>query len=254
MPSLHAKLGRVVFVKLDSIRYTNKSFIMADKLAFLLFGDQSSDTHGFLAEFFRQPNRGILANAFLEQVGHELRKEVEALPRLERAKFPQFLSLQNLNERYHAQSLKNPGLDGALLAISQLAHYIDYAEKNYEDLLVPHNRMFLGGLCSGMFAAAAITSTPTLSTLVPVAVQIVLMAFRTGNHVAAMAERLCTTTTERSESWTYILPGMTGDEASSTLEKFNMSRVCSPSTSSHILIRHNLIMLNRKSLLPTVSM
>lgn len=99
---------------------------MADKLAFLLFGDQSSDTHGFLAEFFRQPNRGILAHAFLEQVGQELRKEVEALSRLERSKIPQFLSLQNLNERYHAQSIKHPGLDGALLAISQLAHYIEY--------------------------------------------------------------------------------------------------------------------------------
>lgn len=98
---------------------------MADQLAFLLFGDQSSDTHGFLAEFFRQPNRGILANAFLEQVFHELRKEVEALPRLERSKLPQFLSLQTLNERYHAQVAKHPGLDGALLAISQLAHYIE---------------------------------------------------------------------------------------------------------------------------------
>lgn len=91
---------------------------------------------------------------------------------------------------------------------------------------MPHNRMFFGGLCSGMFAAAAITSTPTLSTLVPVAVQVVLMAFRTGNHVAAMAERLCTTTTERSQSWTYILPGVTGDEARSTLDKFNQTKVC----------------------------
>lgn len=98
---------------------------MADKLAFLLFGDQSTDTHGFLAEFFRQPSRGLLANAFLEQVGRALRQEIEALPKLERSKIPKFLSLQNLNERYHAQSLKHPGLDGALLCVSQLAHYIE---------------------------------------------------------------------------------------------------------------------------------
>lgn len=98
---------------------------MADTLGFLLFGDQSSETHAFLADFFRQPNRGILADAFLEQVFHELRKEVEALPRLERSKIPKFLSLQNLNEGYHAQHSKHPGLDGALLAISQLAHYIE---------------------------------------------------------------------------------------------------------------------------------
>lgn len=103
---------------------------MADKLAFLLFGDQSTDTHGFLAEFFRQPNRGILADAFLEQAGRELRREIESLSRLERAKLPKFLSLQNLNERYYAQSIKHPGLDGALLCISQLAHYIEYVSKD----------------------------------------------------------------------------------------------------------------------------
>lgn len=99
---------------------------MADKLAFLLFGDQSTDTHGFLAEFFRQPERGLLANAFLEQVRHALRREIEGLPRVERSKLPKFLSIQNLNERYHAQGLKHPGVDGALLCISQLAHYIEY--------------------------------------------------------------------------------------------------------------------------------
>lgn len=101
-------------------------YTMADKLAYLLFGDQSTDTHGFLAEFFRQPERGILANAFLEQVRHALRKEIEGLPRVERSKLPKFLSIQNLNERYHAQGLKHPGVDGALLCISQLAHYIEY--------------------------------------------------------------------------------------------------------------------------------
>lgn len=98
---------------------------MADKLAFLLFGDQSTDTHGFLAEFFRQPNRGILANAFLDQAARELSREIEALPKLERSKLPQFQSLQNLNERYFAQGVKHPGLDGALLCIAQLAHYIE---------------------------------------------------------------------------------------------------------------------------------
>lgn len=106
---------------------------MADKLAFLLFGDQSTDTHGFLAEFFRQPERGILANAFLEQVRHALRKEIEGLPKVERSKLPKFLTIQNLNERYHAQGLKHPGVDGALLCISQLAHYIEYVPQSKEN-------------------------------------------------------------------------------------------------------------------------
>jgi len=98
---------------------------MADKLAFLLFGDQSLDTHGFLAEFFRQEKQGILAKAFLEQAGLALRKEIEKLNRVERSRLPLFLNLKQLNERYHAQKFKHPGVDGALLCISQLAHYIE---------------------------------------------------------------------------------------------------------------------------------
>lgn len=89
---------------------------------------------------------------------------------------------------------------------------------------MPHDQMAFGGLCSGMFAAAAITSTPTLSTLVPVAVEVSLMAFRTGSHVNAMAERLCLLS-DRSESWTYILPGLSGDQARSILAKFNTAKV-----------------------------
>ncbi|KAJ9156010.1 Conidial yellow pigment biosynthesis polyketide synthase [Pleurostoma richardsiae] len=205
---------------------------MANQLAFLLFGDQSTDTHGFLANFFRQGDQGILAKAFLEQAGHALRKEVEGLAKLERAKLPVFKTLQQLNERYYAQGIKHPGVDGALLCISQLAHYIDHAEKHYEDV-TKHDHTFLVGLCSGLFAAAAITSTPSLSSLVPVAVQVVLMAFRTGSHVAALADRLCQPI-ERSESWTYILPGGKEDNVRSIIEEFNHSNAIPQASRAYI--------------------
>ncbi|KAK3378565.1 hypothetical protein B0H63DRAFT_251284 [Podospora didyma] len=194
---------------------------MADKLAFLLFGDQSLDTHGFLAEFYRQEKQGILAKAFLEQAGHALRREVEELSRLERSRLPVFRTLQQLNERYYAQKLKHPGIDGALLCITQLAHYIDHAERNYEDV-TRHDRTLLVGLCSGLFAASAIASTPSLSTLVPVAVQVVLMAFRTGSYVHTLAERL-NPAFETSESWTYIYAGLKEEDAKSVLNDFHKS-------------------------------
>ncbi|KAL5929589.1 hypothetical protein ACKVWE_005336 [Pyricularia oryzae] len=194
---------------------------MADKLAFLLFGDQSLDTHGFLAEFYRHEDRGILAKAFLDQAAQALRKEIERLPRLERSRLPVFRTLQQLNERYHAQITKHSGLDGALLCVAQLAHYIDHAEKNHEDV-TQHDKTYLVGLCSGLFAASAIASTPSLSSLVPVAVQTVLMAFRTGAHVAALAERL-EPVSERSESWTYIVPGFTEEAAQKEIAGFHES-------------------------------
>ncbi len=114
-----------------------------DKLAFLLFGDQSLDTYGFLAGFYRQGNPGILAKAFLDQAAQALRKEIEGLGRLERARLPTFLSLQQLNEKYHNQGLKHPGVDAALLAITQLAHYIEYVALSPAlslSLLLPRRR------------------------------------------------------------------------------------------------------------------
>lgn len=98
---------------------------MADRMAFLLFGDQSLDTHGFLAEFFRRGDASVLAKTFLDEAGEALRVEIEQLGALQRSKLPVFMSLPQLNEKYFHQSIKHPGVDSALLCISQLAHYIE---------------------------------------------------------------------------------------------------------------------------------
>lgn len=101
------------------------SSVQEQPLAYYLFGDQSLDTHAYLASHFRKLEKGILAKSYLDQVGYALRREIEQLPRTERSKLPEFQTLQQLNERYHAQPIKHPGVDGALLCISQLVNYIE---------------------------------------------------------------------------------------------------------------------------------
>ncbi|KAM0333327.1 hypothetical protein ACHAQA_001988 [Verticillium albo-atrum] len=194
---------------------------MAGTMSFLLFGDQSLNTHAFLAEFYRLGNPSILAKTFLEQAGQALREEVDRLGKLDRAKLPVFRTLQQLNERYHTQSIKHSGIDSALLCIAQLAHYIDRAEKEPQDATA-HKDTYLLGLCTGLFAAAAVASTPSVSTLIPLAVQVVLMAFRTGSHVASLAERL-SPATNQSEPWTHVLAGITECDANKVLEGFHSS-------------------------------
>lgn len=98
---------------------------MADKIAFLLFGDQSLDTHAFIAKFCRCGNPSILSKAFLERASCALREEVDRLPKFKRANIPTFRTLYQLNQKYHAQSIKHPGIDSALLCIAQLAHHIE---------------------------------------------------------------------------------------------------------------------------------
>jgi Starter unit:ACP transacylase in aflatoxin biosynthesis len=98
---------------------------MSDKMAFLLFGDQSLDVYAFLADFCGGPKiPSVLARSFLEQVGTALKKEVDQLSCIERQRVPRFASVKELNENYNNHEVKNSAVDSALLCITQLAHYI----------------------------------------------------------------------------------------------------------------------------------
>lgn len=134
---------------------------------------------------------------------------------------PKFRTLPQLNAGYHGQDIKFPGIDSALLCIAQLAHYIDHSEKIHEDATRPENTK-LSGLCTGLFAAAAIATSPSLSSLIPIAVQVVLMAFRVGSHVGSLSERL-NPSGGKSESWTYVISSVKEDDAKKILADFHQS-------------------------------
>lgn len=80
------------------------------------------------------------------------------------------------------------------------------------------------GLCTGIFAATAITSAPTLSTLVPIAVEMVLVAFRAGLYISKIADIL-ENKTDESESWTYLVPDTDEAKAREILGDFHTSNV-----------------------------
>ncbi|KAJ5054544.1 uncharacterized protein L3040_000815 [Drepanopeziza brunnea f. sp. 'multigermtubi'] len=188
-------------------------------MAFLLFGDQSLGVHGFLADFYQYGNPSVLTISFLDQVGAALREEVDRLSTIERQRVPTFSSIKDLNENYQAKKIKNSAVDSALLCITQLAHYIDRTEKVPEDITNPTETVLVG-LCTGLFAAAAISSSQSLSTLIPIAVQVSLMAFRAGAYVTAMAERLHKNI-DSSDPWTYVLPTIGEKETKSIIDSFH---------------------------------
>lgn len=98
---------------------------MSDQVEFILFGDQSQDTHAFLADFYCHGHRSTLSRSFLEQVSTALVQEIDSLPSVQRRKLPVFSNIEELNERYHVESTRNCAIDSALLCISQLAHYLE---------------------------------------------------------------------------------------------------------------------------------
>jgi iron transport multicopper oxidase len=110
-----------------------------------------------------------------------------------------------------------------LVRVTTLTDSRSRAEKMHEDSTRASETCLIG-LCSGLFAATAIASSPSLSGLVPIAVQMVLMAFRTGAYVAALAERLHKNS-EGSSSWTYVLPGISEVAASSIISDFHRTNV-----------------------------
>lgn len=82
---------------------------------------------------------------------------------------------------------------------------------------------YLVGLCTGIFAATAITSAPNLSALIPIAVEMVLVAFRAGLYIDKMAGIL--ENTEARESWTYLVPETSESRAREILAEFHASNV-----------------------------
>lgn len=192
---------------------------MGKKMSFLVFGDQSLDTHTFLTDFCQHRRPSVLSRSFLEQAGSALREEIDRLPSLQRNRIPEFTTILELNKLYHARNIRNPAVDSALLCITQLSQYIDRYEKEHGDSTSP-SETCLVGLCTGLFAAAAIASSPSISQLIPIAIQVVLMAFRTGAHVAALADRL-NNQSESPESWTYVVPAAQESEVNSILNDFH---------------------------------
>lgn len=98
-----------------------------------------------------------------------------------------------------------------------------HAERHHEDV-TRHDRTHLVGLCSGLFAAFAISIAPSLSALVPVGVHTVLLAFRTGSYVHTLGQRLSSASVDE-DGWTYVFPGLTAEVVVSRLAEFQDANV-----------------------------
>lgn len=79
------------------------------------------------------------------------------------------------------------------------------------------------GLSTGLLAAAAIALSPAVPALIPLGVEIVLIAFRTGLHVGTVANHLGSQ--HEDSSWAYDLSGITEAETRLLLSNFHAEQV-----------------------------
>lgn len=85
--------------------------------------------------------------------------------------------------------------------------------------------MHLLGLCTGLLAASAVASVDSLIALLPVAVETVRVAFRTGAHVADVAQRV-EILSDTHESWSIVFAVADIDSAEEALNNFHHEHVC----------------------------
>ena len=81
--------------------------------------------------------------------------------------------------------------------------------------------------------------SPEITALIPLAVEVVLIAFRLGRLARTAARHIDLASTENNPaSWSYNIPGMTQPEAQAALATFNESKVHS---STHTMESNMLI-------------
>lgn len=185
------------------------------------FGDQTVDSHTFLAQALLRKENPFLTT-FLQRTQVALRDEIQRLPRYRRDQIPQFSTIHELSRRYYASEARDPALDSTLLCISQLAHWIGLHEENPLEYPDPKDAQILG-VCTGLLAASAVASCSSLASLIPLAVETVTIAFRTGALVAANSDSLEKCSTE--DSWSTVVGGQQAHSMQDEIDNFNEGQV-----------------------------
>ncbi|CAK4034454.1 polyketide synthase [Lecanosticta acicola] len=190
---------------------------MAPTTRLVVFGDQTADFVAKLRDLLAAENNPVLT-AFLEQSHYVLRAHmIQALPPQEH-KSQRTANLAEMVQRYADGQMSSP-FQTALSCVANLGSFIREFEssgKSYPN----GDDSYMLGLCTGSIAAAAVSASSSLSELLPLAVQAVLISLRTGLCALAMRDRIETSAAGRSGSWSAAVKGLDAAAADAAIEEF----------------------------------
>ncbi|KAH8702107.1 conidial pigment polyketide synthase PksP/Alb1 [Talaromyces proteolyticus] len=195
-----------------------------------LFGDQTGEFDSGLRRLIQAKNNSLVTS-FFERCFYALRHEIAQLPPSDRRNFPRFTSIVDLLARYRVTG-PNPALESALTTIYQLGSFIShYGDGGH--IYPAGSESYVIGLCTGLLASAAISSSRTIGELIPVAVEAVVIALRLG---------LCTLKVRNfvgrnegsSHSWSVVVSGMDEANALASIQQFSLSKGLPPSTRPYV--------------------
>ena len=189
---------------------------------FLIFGDQSFETFGALRHL--ESSNGPLVRDFITQADIALRRQIFLLSRLDKELLPELsLPLESFEDREESLTT-HPVLRPVLTAAAHFVEFLRFvytysviglsgtnhqmcrylgAKRDDSDL----SNQYVLGSCTGLLSAAAATAwTPCTSDWIPLAVQIICIAFRIGLHTSSVASSLARNDDSHG-SWSSIVRG-----------------------------------------------
>jgi noranthrone synthase len=108
--------------------------------------------------------------------------------------------------------------------------------REFEDAGKPYPRpddSYVLGMCTGSLAAAAVSSSSSLSELLPIAVQTVLIAFRLGLCALDMRDRLEMSAEDRGQPWSVVIADLDTQSAITAISDFCKANVGFPPNYPH---------------------
>ncbi|PQE06757.1 polyketide synthase protein [Rutstroemia sp. NJR-2017a BBW] len=215
-------------------------------LKLYVFGDLTLPFEEHLRRLLHTRNNEILQSFFVK-ISFAFRHEFAKLPRSQQDWFPNFTTLIDLLSKL-GQTEGTPALKFALLCATQLGLFIRRTTKGYAKASLTSEFRYYGegsrpyptaadsyilGLCTGSFAASAISTSQTLQELIPAAIEAVLVAFRTGLRSLELRNAIELSRLTESQSWSTIFSAKEA-EAIELIETFSAANKLSPSYRPYI--------------------
>ena len=196
---------------------------MTESTSILLFGDQTGDYGATFSGVLRIKDNPLLS-AFLDRSCFALQRELANQPLSVREQTTGFSSISDLVARYaDSEKPRSNALESALTYISQISAFFGYKGSG-SDEYPTHSSTHIVGSCTGLLAAAAVSSARNLVDLLPLAVELVSIAYRIGSVVTETRDHI-EQAPSRSSSWSVVLPGLRKEEAFDTLKNFHENNV-----------------------------
>ncbi|KAL9079181.1 MAG: hypothetical protein Q9157_001932 [Trypethelium eluteriae] len=168
----------------------------------IVFGDLTYSFQRDLQQLLHIKDNAHLAD-FFSRASFALRREFALLSQQEQEWLPRFTNLVDLLENVDGTK-GAPALRFSLLCLYQIGRFIGHFGKPITAYPTPESTLLLG-LCTGSFAAAAISTSQTTAELVPAGVEAVIHAFRTALYSFKLQQDLDQSSSVTPQSWSLLV-------------------------------------------------